>query len=128
MNKTILTIAFLLGFAAVALGAFGAHALSEVLEPKALESFKTGVYYQMIHSLLLLIIGSSINRFSVKQQKQLFYLLLSGIVLFSGSIYAYYLLPLIGIELPFIVFVTPVGGLLFLLAWLLAAYYSGKKL
>jgi uncharacterized membrane protein YgdD (TMEM256/DUF423 family) len=126
MNKTILTIAFLMGFTAVALGAFGAHALSEVLESKALESFKTAVYYQMIHSIVLVIIGS-VNRFKLVEQKRLFYLFLGGIVLFSGSIYAYYLVPLLGIELSFLVYLTPIGGLLFLTGWLLAAFYSFRR-
>jgi uncharacterized membrane protein YgdD (TMEM256/DUF423 family) len=126
MNKTILTIAFLMGFTAVALGAFGAHALSEVLESKALESFKTAVYYQMTHSIVLVIIGS-VNRFKLVEQKRLFYLFLGGIVLFSGSIYAYYLVPLLGIELSFLVYLTPIGGLLFLTGWLLAAFYSFRR-
>jgi len=126
MNKTILTTAFLLGFTAVALGAFGAHALSEVLESKALESFKTAVYYQMIHSVVLLII-SSFNRFDFKEQKRLFYLFLGGIFLFSGSIFVYYLFPLLGIDLNFVVYLTPIGGILFLIGWILAAIYTFKK-
>jgi len=126
MNKTILSTAFIFGFAAVALGAFGSHALSDLLAPKALDAFKTGIYYQMIHTLLLLIIGISVNRFTLKQQQLLFYLLVFGILLFSGSIYAYYLLPLIGIEWSFLVYITPLGGVLFLIAWFLAAFYTLK--
>ena len=126
MNKTIIAIAFLLGFTAVALGAFGAHALSEVLDQKALESFKTAVYYQMIHSLLILIIGS-VNLFTASQQKRLFKIFITGILLFSGSIYGYYFLPLVGVELSFLVYLTPIGGLLFLVGWLLAAFYTYKK-
>lgn len=126
MNKTILTTAFLLGFTSVGLGAFGAHALDEVLEFKALESFKTAVYYQMIHSVVLLIIGSD-NRLDIKEQQQLFYLFLGGILLFSGSIYVYHLFPLLGIDLNFVVYLTPIGGILFLVGWILAAIYTFKK-
>ena len=99
-------------FLAVALGAFGAHALKAKISPEAMEVYKTAVLYHMIHALgLLAIAGLS----GAAADHRLFWagtLLVSGIVLFSGSLY------LLAItEQKWLGALTPLGGLAFLAAW-----------
>jgi uncharacterized membrane protein YgdD (TMEM256/DUF423 family) len=102
-------------FAAVALGAFGAHGLETRLTPHLLEVFKTGAYYQMIHALALLYTGGRIERRPHDRRLGAACLLLAaGIVLFSGSLYV---LALTGVRQWGIV--TPLGGICFLTAWAL---------
>ena len=117
-------IAALNGFVAVLCGAWGAHGLEDKLDKHMLEVFKTASYYQMAHSLLLLLLAMLI------QQKWLSAWLLNwsalfcmiGIVFFSGSLYG---LSLSGIT--WLGMITPVGGLAFLISWLLLAYAAAVK-
>jgi len=122
-----LVLASLLGFLSVMLGAFGAHALEEMLSPEALKSYETGVRYMMTHSIVLLFINSS-SVFGEKTRKTLSYLFFSGILLFSGSIFA---ISLGLVEARNIWFVTPLGGLLLLAGWMAMAIalvkYSKEK-
>jgi uncharacterized membrane protein YgdD (TMEM256/DUF423 family) len=111
----------------VALGAFGAHALKAVLSPAALITYETAVRYQMYHVVALLITGILMNKAaSPKQQKLLnraglFFI--DGIVLFSGSLYFIVAKPFLGIEgLPWVGVITPMGGLLWIIAWVLLAF------
>ena len=113
MNKN-LTIAAFLGLLAIVLGAFGAHALKESLSLEALKSFETGVRYQMYHVLLLLFVNTYAS-FSERSKNTISYLIFAGIILFSGSIYA---ISIGGIDPKSIWFVTPLGGLFFILGWL----------
>ena len=69
MNKNILIKGTILGMIAVLGGAFGAHALKEILSPEHLDSFKTGVRYQMIHAVVLLFLFILLNKFESKQFK-----------------------------------------------------------
>ncbi len=108
-----LILASLLGFLSVAMGAFGAHALEEVLEPEALKSYETGVRYMMIHAVVILVLNST--ALDQKTKNTLSYLYLSGIALFSGSIF---LISLGVVSASSIWFVTPLGGLLLLSGWL----------
>jgi len=112
MNKN-LVITSLLGAITILLGAFGAHALKEILDESALKSFETAVRYQMYHVLVLLVVNSY-PRISTKSKNIISYLFFSGILFFSGSIYAITL----GVNAKSIWFITPLGGLLFVLGWL----------
>ncbi|MCF6214309.1 MAG: DUF423 domain-containing protein [Flavobacteriaceae bacterium] len=112
MNKNLIITAFL-GLSAIMLGAFGAHALKESLNPESLKSFETGVRYQMYHVLLLLFINTY-SAFSNKSKNIISYLIFAGILFFSGSIYA---ITIGGINPKFIWFITPMGGLFFMLGW-----------
>jgi uncharacterized membrane protein YgdD (TMEM256/DUF423 family) len=112
MNKN-LVITSLLGAITILLGAFGAHALKEILDESALKSFETAVRYQMYHVLVLLVVNSY-PKFSTKSKNIISYLFFSGILFFSGSIYAITL----GVNAKSIWFITPLGGLLFVLGWL----------
>lgn len=116
MNKLILTTGCFFGLTAVILGAFGAHILAETLPESALESFKTGVDYQMYHALLLLVIGS-FDSPREKTKKAVFYLLTIGVFLFSGSIYLLATNSLTSFDFTVIALLTPLGGTLLILAW-----------
>ena len=118
MKKNMLITGAILGLLAVILGAFGAHGLKESLTPEALNSFETGVRYQMYHALLMLLAAASFS-LPEKALKALFYLLLSGILLFSGSIYLLTTRPLTGIDISAVAWVTPIGGALLIAGWAL---------
>ena len=108
-----LVITCFLGLVAVILGAFGAHALKEVLNPAQLLSFETAVRYQMFHAIVLLFVNAY-SGFSQPQKNKISYLFFGGIFLFSGSIYV---LQLTWITAKSIWFVTPLGGLFLIAGW-----------
>jgi uncharacterized membrane protein YgdD (TMEM256/DUF423 family) len=107
-KKTWIIISAVSGFTAVAIGAFGAHGLKEKLSPEMLEVYKTGVLYQFIHTIVLLIL--SLTNFIKSKIPSIFFLL--GIVLFSFSLYIY---STTGNQ--FFAMITPVGGVCFLIGW-----------
>lgn len=117
MNKKILITAAIFGVFSVILGAFGAHGLKTLISVEAIQSFETGVRYQMYHALLLLFVGSS-SYISPKYKNIIFYLVLIGILLFSGSIYGLATNELSGFDFRTIAFVTPIGGLLLIIGWI----------
>ena len=116
----------ILGLLAVVLGAFASHGLKPRIDTDALESFRTGVRYQMYHGLLLIITGL-IPWLDHKSKSVLLYLVLLGVIFFSGSIYALSTQDLSGINFKSIGFITPVGGLLLILAWGVLIYKIVKK-
>lgn len=118
MNKSWLIIAGISGFAGVALGAFGAHGFRDILSPEMLEIYKTGVFYQLIHSVVLLALSFT-NARSFEISRWFF---LSGIFLFSFSLYLY---SVTGIT--FIAYFTPFGGVCFLIGWLSLVWVAVKK-
>lgn len=113
MFKNLIITCFL-GLSAIILGAFGAHALKESLTIDQLLSFETAVRYQIYHTIVLLFVNIY-DGFSIKQKNTISYLFFSGIFFFSGSIY---LIQLTKITAKSIWFVTPLGGLLFLIGWI----------
>lgn len=117
MNKKIVISACIFGLLSVVLGAFGAHGLKSIISVESLQSFETGVRYQMYHALLLLIVGLS-SYLSEKIKNYIFYLILIGIILFSGSICGLATNELTGFDFKTIAFITPVGGLLLILSWI----------
>lgn len=116
MNHKRAIIASLFIITAIILGAFGAHALKEVLTPERLISFETGVRYQMYMGIALLILSSNDDRFNFNI-KWTFVLLVVGNILFSGSIYLLAMQDLIGMKLSFLGPITPLGGMTFVIAW-----------
>ncbi len=112
---------------AVMLGAFGAHALKNQLSDYQLQIYHTGVNYHFIHALGLLILSVIITKSNEDKMKKSFWLLFSGILCFSGSLYLLSITDLVAI-LPTSILgpITPIGGLLFILGWLLAAVNIGK--
>lgn len=123
--KPNLLIVGILGATAVALGALGAHALKEILIPTQLESFKTGVLYHILHTLFLGFVFSLNLYKSSKRLKLIFNLVFWGIILFSGSIYLLNLRHIINAEfLKLLGPITPIGGVLFIVGWILLAFES----
>jgi len=122
MNKN-LSLTTLLGFCAVALGAFGAHALKEKLGVDALKTFETGVRYQMYHVIILLFVNTY-DGFSIKTKKTISLLFFIGILLFSGSLYA---ITAGNISAKSIWFVTPLGGVFLLSGWLTLLFRFLKR-
>jgi uncharacterized membrane protein YgdD (TMEM256/DUF423 family) len=123
MIKVLLICAGLSGFVGVALGAFGAHALKASLSAEMLMVYRTGVDYQFVHTLaLMMIIVLALKFPAVGLWKLSGVFFLVGIIIFSGSLYT---LALSGIKV--IGAITPIGGLCFLIGWMLfigAAYKS----
>ena len=117
MDKKIYSTDALLGMIAIILGAFGAHALKALLTPEQLVTFETGVRYQMYHALFLLFIGN-MSSLSLKSKKYIYGLVLLGVVLFSGSIYLLATNSLTVFDFRIIGFVTPIGGFLLILSWI----------
>lgn len=117
LNKKIVFTASILGALTIAIGAFGAHGLKELINVKSLQTFETGVRYQMYHTFAILILGFA-NGIGKTTQKWVFRFFLIGILLFSGSIYALSLKEIISLDTSLIAILTPIGGLFFILGWL----------
>src|SRR5262249_29209186 len=111
------------GFLVEALGAFGAHALRARLEPDLLATFETGVRYHAYHALALLAVGLWARETPSRALSWAGALMVLGIVLFSGSLYALALTRVRALGM-----VTPLGGLAFLAAWALLAWRAGRGL
>jgi uncharacterized membrane protein YgdD (TMEM256/DUF423 family) len=113
-------------FIAVTLGAFGAHALKEKLSEKYLAIWETAVQYQMYHAIGLIVIGILMSSSIIGPVSQLSwagYLMLAGIVIFSGSLY---ILSLSGIGV--LGAITPIGGIAFLVAWVFVIVAAVKHM
>ena len=87
MNKKYISTGALLGAIAVALGAFGAHGLKKIVDAETVQTFQTGVQYQMYHSLALLLTGLLYEKCSPKMIRIAGVMFIIGIILFSGSLY-----------------------------------------
>ncbi|MFY0685419.1 MAG: DUF423 domain-containing protein [Balneola sp.] len=111
-QSLVLGITCFLGALAVALGAFGAHALQDMLTPERLETWNTAVTYQMWHVFALLVSVLLSSTFSVSL-RGVYYLFISGIIIFSGSLYALCLT-----DISILGAITPIGGLCFIAGWL----------
>ena len=118
MNKIILFTACVLGMLSVILGAYAAHGLEKIINTESVETFKTGVQYQMYHALFLLLLGV-IDKVSIKTKKLVFVLVIIGLLFFSGSIYGLSTNELSSFDFKAIGFITPIGGLLLISAWLI---------
>ena len=112
--KTVLSVAAISGLLAVILGAFGAHVLKGILSPEMLETYKTGVQYQFYHTFALLAVGILMNFNQSKALKWSAYFFITGMILFSGSLYV---LAISGVKVLGII--TPFGGITWIAAWIL---------
>ena len=118
MNKIILFTACVLGMLSVILGAYAAHGLEKIIDTESVETFKTGVQYQMYHALFLLLLGM-MDKVSIKTKKLVFVLVIIGLLFFSGSIYGLSTNELSSFDFKAIGFITPIGGLLLISSWLI---------
>ena len=121
MDRTFLLVGALAGFLAVTFGAFGAHALRERLSPEMLAVFETGVRYHMYHALALLAVAWAASRWPESSAGTAGWAFIIGIVVFSGSLY---ILSFTGMR--WLGAITPIGGVAFLLGWLLLAWAAWR--
>jgi len=117
-SNTCIGIGALSAMTAVGAGAFGAHALKQMLSPEMLNTYHTAVDYQFLHSVGLILVGI-LNRQAPRAcHKTIAVFMFCGIVLFSGSLY---FLSLSGIK--WLGMITPLGGICFIIAWLLLGFH-----
>ena len=121
-NRNILLSGAVFMALGVLFGAFGAHALKKTLSPEMLVVYKTGVEYQFYHALGLLLIGLIGFRIESKWLRWSGILMIFGILVFSGSLYA---LSISGIKI--LGAITPIGGLAFVAGWICLAIALLKK-
>ena len=118
MYKPALTAGALIAMLSVILGAFGAHGLRGLLSPEQFLVYTTAVTYQFYHSFGLLITGILYKSFPYRNLRLSTTFFITGIVFFSGSLYAMNVLSLQGASLGPVGVLTPIGGLFFILGWL----------
>ncbi|MBC7554383.1 MAG: DUF423 domain-containing protein [Taibaiella sp.] len=120
MYKPAITAGIIFAGLAVLLGAFAAHGLAKTLTPEKIEVFQKGVTYQFYHSFALILLGIVWSAFPFKSVDAAMLMFISGIVLFSGTLYVYPLLEARNIHIPTIGrLLTPLGGLCFIGGWVL---------
>ena len=121
MSVNALLFGSFFGFLAIILGAFGAHLLKKKLSQDQLQSFETGVKYQMYHAIVLLLLGFNLND-TLSIDNYIVNAFIVGIVLFSFSIYGLVLSTYKERKLKFLGPITPLGGLFLAVGWLLLFY------
>ena len=126
MHKSIIKTAAIIGALSVMLGAFAAHTLKEILEPASLQIFETAVRYQFYHVFALLAVGILYKEFPVKLMIWAGRLFVSGIVLFSGSLYLLCYVKHNQLPLNWLGAITPFGGLAFIAGWIMV-FMAVKK-
>ena len=117
-QKFWIIIAAIMGFLGVALGAIGGHIVKSFVSPEMLETYKIGINYHFIHTIVILVIALSSKEILYKSLP----IFLIGIILFSFSLYLY---SLTGIR--FFAFITPFGGISFLIGWINIIFLLLKK-
>jgi uncharacterized membrane protein YgdD (TMEM256/DUF423 family) len=125
MKNLTLIIGGIYGLLSVILGAFGAHAFKKILSIERLESFETGVRYQMYAAFFLLIVGYLL-KFETTSEKWISILMIAGTFLFSVSIYFLSFQDVWGVNLKFLGPITPLGGLFMILSWAMLIWYFEK--
>lgn len=125
MKRNYYIAGFSLGLIAVVLGAFATHGLKPSLSADAIDSFETGVRYQMYHAFLLLVIGN-MQQYGTKLPSSLLYMIIAGVFLFSGSIYLLATNTLTAMDFKILGPVTPLGGSLLIFCWGILIWNSIK--
>jgi uncharacterized membrane protein YgdD (TMEM256/DUF423 family) len=125
MKNFTLIIGGIYGLLSVVLGAFGAHAFKKILSIERLESFETGVRYQIYAAFFLLIVGY-ILKFETTSEKWISILMIAGTFLFSISIYFLAFQDYLGMNLKFLGPITPLGGLFMIISWGILIWYFAK--
>lgn len=120
MHRGFLLTAVILGALSVGLGAFGAHGLKQLVPPETVASFDTGVRYQFYHVFALIATAILYEKFPGKMLRWAGNCFLTGILLFSGSLYLLTFLKATDtVGLKGIGIITPIGGVFFIVAWLM---------
>ena len=118
MNEIALLFAAFFGATAIILGAFGAHLLKKKLSTEQLQSFETGIKYQIYHAIILLVLGFQLKESSTIDQ-YIFLAFIIGTLLFSFSIYGLVISSAKNKKIKFLGPITPLGGLFLVAGWLL---------
>lgn len=111
-SSDLMRVGALLAGLGVAAGAFGAHALRNHLAPASLDVYRTAVLYQLLHGIAIVAIAGGMSHFDKARLGLACWIMALGTLLFSGSLYV---LAATGLRLAG--YLTPVGGLLLLIAW-----------
>ncbi len=128
MNKNFLATASLMGALSVALGAFAAHALQQIVPAASVQVFETGVRYQFYHVFAVLAVAILSEKFPNKWIRWAGDSFITGVILFSGSLYALTLLKLTDVSWSkYVGIVTPFGGLFLIAGWLLLLVGVSRK-
>lgn len=122
MDRLFFIAGSLLGLVAVSLGAVGTHMLKAHMSLDELRIFEVGVRYQMYHALALFAVAWGYSKWPSTSLKTSGWLLIAGAVLFSGSLYAYSLS-----KIAWLVFITPIGGIILISGWLIMAWSIWKR-
>lgn len=124
MHRNLIKAATIFGALSVIFGAFGSHALKEIVGPEHISTFLTGVTYQFHHSLALLGAGILFKRYPNKYLEWAGLLFIGGMILFSGSLYILTMLQATKkVGLGGFGVLTPIGGVLLVAAWI--AFFLG---
>lgn len=127
MNKRIIIIASIFGVLAVGFGAFGAHALKSQISAEGVATWETAVQYHFVHTLALLFL-STFSRFKSRTINAASWFFTAGILLFSGSLYLLATRDLLNLgPLTFLGPITPIGGLFFIMGWLMVLVSAIKN-
>jgi uncharacterized membrane protein YgdD (TMEM256/DUF423 family) len=122
MNRTFVSLGSGMAFLGIALGAFGTHGLRDRLTEANLKIWQTGVQYHLIHAVSLVLVGLLAAHQTGRGIRTAGWLMAAGIAIFSGSLYALALS-----DIKWFGAITPLGGLCFLVAWMILAVAFGKK-
>ncbi|AFU68012.1 hypothetical protein P700755_001042 [Psychroflexus torquis ATCC 700755] len=125
-RKKLVLLGSCFGGIGIILGAFAAHGLESIISEDAINTFETGVKYQIYHALFLLFLSTQTFT-TQKLNKILFWLILTGVIFFSGSIYGLATNELSSFDFKTIAWITPIGGILLILSWALLFIHIIKK-
>jgi uncharacterized membrane protein YgdD (TMEM256/DUF423 family) len=126
MQRKLILAATILGSTSIVLGAFGAHALKKVMTTDMLQTFEVGVRYQMYHALFLFLVAVLVQ-LNDHFKKIILTTTTLGVLFFSGSIYLLSTNELTSVDFSFLGPITPIGGLLLMVSWVLVFYGFNKK-
>lgn len=121
MTTIALISGAIFGLTAVIFGAFGAHLLKKKLTQDQLQSFETGVKYQMYHAIILLLLGFQLND-KTTINNYIIYAFITGVILFSFSIYGLVISSANNKKIKALGPITPLGGLFLIIGWALLIY------
>ena len=125
MKNIFIKIAILLAVSSIILGAFGAHGLKDILSPVQLNSFLTGIRYQMYHALAILILTMN-HKFFNKNLTIALWMMVIGTIIFSFSIYLLSTQEYLSINASFLGPVTPIGGIFLSISWIILLFSTEK--